>query len=115
MKCPKCNADLIEDADTCPNCNFDIQLYNITYSRILQKKIQLLDAPKNAEKQNSSQNTPASFIPNNQVHRPRCPYCNSENLTKITSFDRAVNAAMFGLLGNKRKYQWHCNNCKTNW
>ena len=38
MKCPKCNADLIENADTCPNCNFDIQLYNITYSRILQKK-----------------------------------------------------------------------------
>ena len=54
-----------------------------------------MDAPKNAEKQNSSQNTPASFISNNQVHRPRCPYCNSENLTKITSFDRAVNAASY--------------------
>ncbi len=46
----------------------------------------------------------------NLVH---CPYCNSTNLKRITTTAKAVNIAMFGLFGNKRKYQWHCNNCKT--
>lgn len=44
---------------------------------------------------------------------PKCPYCNSNDLKRITTTAKAVNIAMFGLLGNKRKYQWHCNNCKS--
>lgn len=42
-----------------------------------------------------------------------CPYCHSTNTTKITTVAKAVNVALFGLLGNKRKHQWHCNNCKS--
>ena len=41
----------------------------------------------------------------------KCPYCQSSNTKKISSAAKAVNIAMFGLFGNKRKYQWHCNNC----
>jgi len=44
---------------------------------------------------------------------PKCPYCSSTNLKRITTAEKAINIAMFGLLGNKRKYQWYCNNCKT--
>lgn len=44
----------------------------------------------------------------------KCPYCNSYNTTKISTTSKAVNTAMFGILGQKRKYQWHCNNCKSN-
>lgn len=43
----------------------------------------------------------------------KCPYCQSENTKKISSTAKAVNIAMFGLFGNKRKYQWHCNNCNS--
>lgn len=42
-----------------------------------------------------------------------CPYCHSKNTTKITTTAKAVNIALFGLLGNKRKHQWHCDNCKS--
>ena len=52
-------------------------------------------------------------IPTQSSNKPHCPYCNSTNLKRITTTAKAVNIAMFGLLGNKRKYQWHCNNCKT--
>lgn len=45
--------------------------------------------------------------------KPECPYCHSHNTTKITTTAKAVNTAMFGVLGQKRKYQWHCNNCKS--
>lgn len=46
----------------------------------------------------------------NQVE---CPYCHSTDTSKITTTAKAVNIALFGLLGNKRKHQWHCNNCKS--
>lgn len=45
--------------------------------------------------------------------KPHCPYCNSQNTCKITTTQKAVNTAMFGVLGNKRKHEWHCNNCKS--
>lgn len=46
----------------------------------------------------------------NQIH---CPYCHSTNVKKITNTAKVVNIAMFGLLGNKRKHEWRCNNCKS--
>ena len=46
-------------------------------------------------------------------NKPRCPYCRSTNLHRITSFEKASNIALFGVFGNKRKYQWHCNSCNT--
>ena len=42
---------------------------------------------------------------------PKCPYCHSTNIKKITTTAKAVNTALFGIFGQKRKYQWHCNNC----
>lgn len=40
-----------------------------------------------------------------------CPYCKSTNTKKISSMAKAANIAMFGIFGNKRKYQWHCDHC----
>lgn len=51
---------------------------------------------------------------NEQENKPQCPYCHSHNTSKITATSKAINTAMFGVLGQKRKYQWHCNNCKSN-
>ena len=42
-----------------------------------------------------------------------CPYCKSTDCKKITATAKAVNIALFGIFGNKRRYQWHCNNCKS--
>lgn len=42
-----------------------------------------------------------------------CPYCKSTNTKRITATAKAINIALFGIYGNKRKYQWHCNNCKS--
>jgi len=42
-----------------------------------------------------------------------CPYCKSTNTKKISSMAKATNIALFGIFGNKRKYQWHCNNCNS--
>lgn len=42
-----------------------------------------------------------------------CPYCKSTNCKRITATAKAVNIALFGIFGNKRRYQWHCNDCKS--
>ena len=44
-----------------------------------------------------------------------CPYCNSTNTKKISLTSKAVNTALFGILGTKRHKQWHCNNCGSDW
>ena len=44
-------------------------------------------------------------------HNIHCPYCNSTNVTKIGTVNRAVSVGMFGLASKKIGKQWHCNSC----
>lgn len=46
---------------------------------------------------------------------PKCPTCQSTNIKKISTTSKATNAALFGLFSNKRKKQFHCNNCGYEW
>lgn len=51
----------------------------------------------------------------NTNNTPHCPTCNSTNIKRISTSAKVTNIAMFGLLGNKRKKTFHCNNCKYEW
>ena len=42
---------------------------------------------------------------------PKCPTCGSTNINKISSTAKVTNTVLFGLFGTKRHYQWHCNDC----
>lgn len=45
---------------------------------------------------------------------PKCPYCNSTNLKKISGFSKAGSVALFGIFAvGKVGKQWHCNSCKS--
>ena len=44
---------------------------------------------------------------------PHCPYCNSTNLHRITTLEKAADTVLFGVYGNTRKCQWHCYNCNS--
>lgn len=57
----------------------------------------------------------ANNIPHNKYNNPTvtCPYCQSTNCKRITATAKAVNIALFGIFGNKRRYQWHCEECKS--
>lgn len=74
----------------------------------LAKLKQNTGTTQNVKTQNRPQNQQTQ-----QSNKPQCPYCHSYNITRVTNMDKAVNTAVFGILGQKRKYQWHCNNCKT--
>lgn len=60
----------------------------------------------------SSSGAPTSTC-SSSVIDVECPYCHSHNTKKISSTSKAVNTAMFGVFGQKRKHQWHCNKCKS--
>lgn len=50
-----------------------------------------------------------------QSNIPKCPTCGSSNIKKISGTSKAVSVAMFGLLSQKVKKQFHCNNCGYEW
>ncbi len=113
MECPNCHKEVDENVTTCPECGFYISLYQQEFEKIYNEKLNSLNQAE--DEKNRPKEKIIYVNSNSTVHKPRCPYCGSEDLTRITSMDKVVNIALFGILGNKRRYQWHCNNCKTNW
>lgn len=43
----------------------------------------------------------------------KCPYCQSEDVKKISVAGRAASVGLFGLTSKKIGKQWHCNRCKS--
>lgn len=48
-------------------------------------------------------------------HMVKCPTCGSNDCERISTASKAVDAAAFGLYGNKRNKQFRCRNCKYMW
>ncbi len=46
---------------------------------------------------------------------PKCPTCGSENIEKISSFDKASGTFLFGLFSKNAKSQFKCKNCGYKW
>ncbi|MEG2596836.1 MAG: hypothetical protein RR977_00270 [Oscillospiraceae bacterium] len=42
---------------------------------------------------------------------PRCPYCKSVNLSKITAGGRLLSVGFLGFASGKMGKQWHCKEC----
>lgn len=58
-----------------------------------------------------SQGKNTSVAGNNTHPTVTCPYCHGTNTSKISTTSKVINTALFGIFGNKRKHQWHCNGC----
>lgn len=52
-------------------------------------------------------------IKDKNVPLVKCPYCQSNNVKKITTVNRAVSTGMVGIASSKIGKQWHCNSCKS--
>lgn len=61
--------------------------------------------------------TPPSILMAQQMaqNKPKCPTCSSTNIEKISSFDKAAGAVMFGLFSKTAKSQFKCRNCGYKW
>lgn len=134
--CPKCRklynyiqtgGDTRDSDKTpfCDRCNIKTILTDLTQVFVVIKQRnneldsyiddflqQYYEQHPQAEKYTPSQ---SQYQTDNPV--PKCPTCGSTNIRRINGTEKAFNAAMFGLLGNKRKCQFECQNpnCRYRW
>lgn len=87
-----------------------IETYKLSKTNLEEYQRQVI---RNQDAERAANQRAAIAWAREQSMKPECPYCHSHNTSKITATAKAVNTAMFGVLGQKRKYQWHCNNCKS--
>ena len=52
---------------------------------------------------------------NEQANVPKCPICQSTNLSKISTVKKAVGGALFGLFSSDVRKTMHCKNCGFKW
>ena len=50
-----------------------------------------------------------------KVNIPKCPTYHSTDIKKISTASKAGSVFMWGLLSQKVRRQWHCNNCGYEW
>lgn len=99
--CPECSRGYFFDnsesfSTICPECHVEMVC-------VEKKFVRSEDEERRARLRNSALSTPTVY----------CPYCRSINTSKISTTSKAVDTAVFGIFGQKRKHQWHCNNCKS--
>lgn len=120
-KCPDCNTEMID----C-HCTNEEDYMMVDNGTIKQWKQQMrekyvIGSPefdevlynKRVQKEKAEADYYASYPRRHSEPKITCPYCHSTNTKKISSMAKATNIALFGIFGNKRKYQWHCNNCNS--
>lgn len=57
-----------------------------------------------------------NYIPETPAKNiPKCPTCSSTNIKKVSGASKAASVVMFGLLSQKVKKTFHCNNCGYEW
>ena len=46
-----------------------------------------------------------------QQYTPKCPVCQSPNISKLSTVNRAAHGFAFGLFSKTARSQWVCSNC----
>lgn len=103
-QCPNCGRTYTEFQNIyyCGNCN---------YRLIKQEDIVKIKHPELSKREYHVIGT----ISDPTKPTPQCPTCSSTNIKKISGTSKVVSVAMFGLLSQKVKKQFHCNNCGYEW
>ena len=97
-----------EEVVVCPTCYNKMEYI---CSEDINEETRLVTKKWRDEKRQKSHPENKSF--NSSAPTITCPYCQSTDCNKISSTSKAINIALFGIFGNKRRYQWHCNKCKS--
>ena len=137
--CPNCKMNFSESFEECPCCEGELIIQDLNVSETIEPDIlkmtdeellvkykdyfesirqqgceitdkEFVDGLREGRK-DTYRNTNTTLFEEQWHPTITCPYCQSTNCKKITATAKAVNIALFGIFGNKRRYQWHCNKC----
>lgn len=105
IKCPNCSSMILETSRSCPDCGFDgIGTYLLQLER--EKQAKVIDYTHDYDINVNNTST---------AHVPKCPTCGSPKIQKVSTLSKAGSVFMWGLLSQKVKKTWHCNNCGSEW
>lgn len=129
IECPECNNQVSETAKTCPHCGYDIEKF-ITYCpycEILKRKRVLMEFRKLHKMYVCPEcsKTVALSTPEQEAkwamqralesNQPKCPTCQSTNISKVGTLNRMASVGLFGLASSKIGKTYKCNSCGSTW
>lgn len=98
-KCPMCGSVTNQEGVYyCPKCH-------VRYEQIADNTVIFQSVSNSQDK--------TYIIENTNV--PKCPTCQSTNIKKISGLAKAGSVIIWGILSQKVKKQWHCDNCGYEW
>lgn len=120
-KCPDCDTEMIDCH--CTNDEGFNMILNGTSKQWEQQMREkyVVGSPefdedlynKRLQEEKAEEDYYASIQTRPSQPKVECPYCHSTNTKKISSMAKVTNVALFGIFGQKRKHQWHCNDCNS--
>lgn len=91
--------------------NYDIEVTIEEDNESLTKTTINIDVNGNIKTQNY--NMPKQVYSKTCNELPKCPYCNSTNIKKLSFTKKTISIGGLGILSNKIGKQWHCSNCDS--
>lgn len=98
----------------CPNCGTTYnKAFGVRYCERCNYPLKKIDDVNDADIKTkyNIENHVIGSVPDPTRPVVKCPYCNSENVNKISTTSRTVSTFLFGLGSKKIGKQWHCNKC----
>lgn len=128
-KCPKCEGRYFDDMYYCSECLGGNVIELVTEDEYKNKtgkgfetlnKLKLEREIKDKEYEKKHPIRQRYYQPHSkqktvEENLPKCPTCSSTNIEKISSFDKAAGAVMFGLFSKTARSQFKCRNCGYKW
>ena len=118
--CPICRSLYPEDFVKCDRCNeelIDNEVYKKWNDNKRNEYMRKYKPMYKTEPSSVTVNKLSVFIQHKQditqqQNIPKCPICQSTNLSKITTVQKAGKIALFGIFGmGDNGKTWKCNNC----
>lgn len=137
VSCPNCGCPMVKKNHCIINgvdvdCSFVFNDYDIELRQLEMMEHANLSASvaeKIVEEWSKKGEIPAIFngetieeedrrlknTPSQNSNQPHCPTCGSTDISKISTMSKAGSVFLFGLLSQKARKTFHCNNCKYEW
>lgn len=103
-QCPNCGRTYTEFQNVyyCGNCN---------YKLLKQEDIKKISNPELSKREYKVVGTVADPT----KPQPKCPTCQSTNISKIGTLNRMASVGLFGLASSKIGKTHKCNSCGSTW
>lgn len=116
--CEYCNSELVDTEyilqDVLEHGEIKPEIRKAIFEKYIKNNpLYSKEAVKNREEKENRErlNLPSSYKPK-EDNTPKCPICQSTNLSKITNTRKAGKIALFGIFGaGDLGKTWKCNNC----